>query len=67
MANVFEIHTEECRAAMVAQNEAIKAAQKTFLDAVETTRTLEDKATLTARSEADAAIGKARAAWLVFT
>ena len=46
---------------MVVQNEAIKAAQKTFLDAVETTRTLEDKATLAARSEADAAIGKARA------
>ena len=32
-------------------------------DAVETTRTLEDKATLAARSEADAAIGKARAAY----
>ena len=63
MANVFEIHTEECRAAMAAQNEAIKAAQKTFLDAVETTRTLEDKATLAARNEADAAIGKARAAY----
>ena len=63
MANVFEIHTEECRAAMAAQNEAIKTAQKTFLDAVETTRTLEDKTTLAARSEADAAIGKARAAY----
>jgi len=28
MANVFEIHTEECRAAMVAQNEAIKARER---------------------------------------
>jgi hypothetical protein len=38
MANVFEIHTEECRAAMVAQNEAIKAAQKTYGETLDQSR-----------------------------
>ena len=63
MANVFEIHAEECRAAMAAQNEAIKTAQKVFVGAIEAIRAAEDNATLAARSEADSALGKARMAF----
>ena len=63
MANVFEIHAEECRVAAVAQNEAIKTAQKVFVGAIEAIRAAEDNATLAARSEADSALGKARMAF----
>ena len=42
MANVFEIHAEECRAAMVAQAEAIATAQKTLVNALAAVRLAED-------------------------
>ena len=62
MANVFEIHTEECRAAMAAQNEAIKAAQTRQADSVAKIRAAEDAETIAARSKADAAIDAERLA-----
>lgn len=63
MTNVFEDHVEECKAAMATQNEAVATAQRGYADAVELIRALEDKATLAARSEADAALGAARLAY----
>lgn len=51
MANVFEIHAEECWMAAVAQNEAIKTAQKAFVGAIEAIRAAEDIAALAARSD----------------
>jgi hypothetical protein len=59
--NVFENHTEECKAAMAVQNAAIAAAQERLAERIATARSTEDEETMEARSKADAEMDAARA------
>ena len=63
MSKVFEIHAEEWRAAMVAQNKAITDAQTRFAVNIGNIRAVEDAETIAARGKADAAIDKERTAF----